>query len=165
MFYRRVHPRLGDGDQFLVGRKATEADHSRGRAGGDYQVEEDMVRIHNITRDQTLANRAWEAVTRAERRKGLLGRDSLDKGEGLVIRGCIGIHSFFMRFAFDVAFVDREGTVMHTIRRMKPWRISRIVPRAAGVVELPAGVLKATGTQVDDRLRFDRDYRGGIQDS
>ena len=122
------------------------------------------MRIHNVTRDQTLATQAWEAVTRAQRRKGLLGRGSLDQGEALFIRPCVGIHSFFMRFVIDVAFVDREGVVLHLIRRMKPWRISRIVFGAAGVLELPAGVLEATGTQVGDRLRFDRDDPGSIQE-
>jgi uncharacterized membrane protein (UPF0127 family) len=42
--------------------------------------------------------------------------------------------------------------VLHVIRAMKPWRISKIVPGAAGVVELPAGVLE--GTLVGDQIEF-----------
>jgi len=84
--------------------------------------------------------------------KGLLGRDGMEAGEGLYIRPCSSIHSFFMKFLFDAAFVDGDGKVLHVIRAMKPWRISRIVVGAVGVVELPAGVLE--GTVVGDRLEF-----------
>ena len=89
--------------------------------------------------------------------KGLLGRDGLGAGEGLVIRPCTSIHSFFMRFRFDAAFVDRDGKILHVIHAMKPWRMSRIVWKSDRVVELPAGVLQATGTVVGDRLSFSPD--------
>lgn len=88
------------------------------------------------------------------RLKGLLGRKGLEEGEGVFIRPCNSIHSFFMKFRFDAAFVDGDGKVLHLIRSMKPWRISKIVVGAAGVVELPAGMLE--GTSVGDRLKFER---------
>jgi uncharacterized membrane protein (UPF0127 family) len=84
--------------------------------------------------------------------KGLLGREGLEVGEGLYIRPCSSIHSFFMKFRFDAAFVDGEGKVLHIIRAMKPWRISKMVPGAIGVVELPAGMLEET--LIGDQLEF-----------
>jgi uncharacterized membrane protein (UPF0127 family) len=110
------------------------------------------LRIVNTTRERVLAEKAWEARSLRSRMKGLLGRDGLQEGEGLYIRPCSSIHSFFMKFRFDAAFVDGEGKVLHVIRAMKPWRISKIVPGAAGVVELPAGVLE--GTLVGDQIEF-----------
>jgi uncharacterized membrane protein (UPF0127 family) len=110
------------------------------------------LRIVNTTRDRTLAENAWEALSFGSRLKGLLGRPGLSEGEGVYIRPCNSIHSFFMKFRFDAAFVDEEGRVLHIVRKMKPWRISRIVLGAVGVVELPAGVL--AGTEVGDRLEF-----------
>ncbi|MBW2700015.1 MAG: DUF192 domain-containing protein [Deltaproteobacteria bacterium] len=86
--------------------------------------------------------------------KGLLGRDGLDDGEALYITPCTSIHSFFMRFVFDAVFLDKQNRVLHCIHRMKPWRLSRLVPSAAGVLELPAGKLEATGTRVGDVLEF-----------
>ena len=112
------------------------------------------MRIVNVTCDRVLAERAWEARSYSSRMKGLLGRKGLEAGEGLYIRPCSSIHSFFMKFRFDAAFVDGEGKVLHVIRAMKPWRISKIVSGAAGVVELPAGMLE--GTSIGDQLEFER---------
>ncbi len=112
--------------------------------------------IVNSTRDEVLADRAWLAETAAQRRKGLLGRDGLEAGQALYISPCTSIHSFFMRFVFDAAFVGHDGRVLHLIHGMRRFRISRIVPRAAGVIELPAGALERTGTQKGDRIRFEQ---------
>jgi len=114
------------------------------------------MRVVNLTRNRVLAERAWEALSLRERMKGLLGRAGLEPGQGLYIAPCTSIHSFFMRFVFDAVFVSTDGTVLHTIRRMKRWRLSKLVARAAGVLELPAGVIEATGTQRGDRLSFER---------
>jgi uncharacterized protein len=114
------------------------------------------VRVLNRTRGQVLAERAWEALSAGARMKGLLGRDGLAASEALYIRPCTSIHSFFMRFVFDALFVDRDGRVLHAIRRMRPWRLSRIVLAAEGVLELPAGALETSGTEVGDQLVFER---------
>jgi len=59
-----------------------------------------------------------------------------------------------MAFAIDVIFADREGMVLHTIPRMGPWRVSPWVRGAYTVIEVPAGTVARTGTQVGDRLSF-----------
>ena len=110
------------------------------------------MRIVNTTRSRVLADKAWEAMSFGTRLKGLLGRTGLDEGEGVFIKPCNSIHSFFMKFRFDAAFVDDQGRVLHVIRAMKPWRISKIVVGAVGVVELPVGALE--GTSVGDQLDF-----------
>ena len=112
------------------------------------------MRIINRSRDTILAEQAWEARTARERMKGLLGRDGLAEQEALYIRPCTSIHSFFMRFVFDAAFINAQGKVLHLIHRMKAWRMSKIAPRAEGVIELPAGKLEETGTQVGDIIEF-----------
>jgi len=91
------------------------------------------------------------ADTSATRRRGLLGRDSLDPSAALIIVPCVSIHTFFMRFAIDVVFVNREGTVVKTVSDVKPWRIA-ISPRAYAVVELNAGGVRRSELQVGDRL-------------
>ncbi len=63
------------------------------------------MRVLNETRDRVLADKAWEALSIRARMKGLLGRDGLAPGEGLYIKPCTSIHSFFMRFVFDAVFV------------------------------------------------------------
>ena len=70
-----------------------------------------------------------------------MGRRELPAGRGLWIEPCNSIHMFFMRFAIDVLFLDREGRVKKVMLRLRPWRISPIVFGARTVVELPAGLL------------------------
>ena len=84
---------------------------------------------------------------------GLLGRKGLEPGEGLYIAPCNSIHSFFMAFPFDAVFVDRDWRVVHLMRAMRPFRLSPIVWRSHGVVELAAGTIGASGTEIGDVLR------------
>ncbi len=88
------------------------------------------------------------------RTKGLLGTNSLEPGDGLLIEPCNSIHSFWMRYPFDAVFINREGIVLHTISRMKPFRLSKHVFGARAVLELPAGTIEATGTRRGDRVRI-----------
>jgi uncharacterized protein len=85
---------------------------------------------------------------------GLMFRRELPAGDGLWIEPCSSIHMFFMRFALDVAFVDREGRVLRLYNGIKPWRATRVVRRARAAIELPAGTLSASGVVVGDVLRL-----------
>ena len=62
------------------------------------------------------------AETFAERARGLIGRDGLAPGTGMLIPRCNCIHTFFMRFPIDAAFLDRRGEVVRTVRGIRPWR-------------------------------------------
>lgn len=80
------------------------------------------------------------------RSKGLLGRREFPMGEGLWIKSCNSIHTFFMRFALDAVFVDRELRVVSVHHSLKPWRITPLYFKATSVFELPAGTLEQFGT-------------------
>jgi len=99
-----------------------------------------MMRLLHDRTGADIATAVTVADTRASRRQGLLGRDSLAEGEALMLLPCSAIHTFFMRFAIDVIFVDRDNRVVRTMSRMRPWRIA-ITWRAHSVIELPAGWL------------------------
>jgi uncharacterized membrane protein (UPF0127 family) len=107
-----------------------------------------------------LANRVERATTVLLRLRGLLGRDRLAEGSALVIEPCTSIHTFFMRFAIDVVFLDRGGRVIRAIGSLRPWRMTRIYPSAAQVVELPAGTLARAGVREGDALSFFDDAQG-----
>ncbi len=109
------------------------------------------MQISNARTESVVASAVEVATTRAERRRGLLGRDSLDLAAALVLSPCCSIHTAFMRFPIDVAFVDRDGRVMRIVRDLAPWRIA-IVPRAHAVVEFAGGCLSRRDVQVGDRL-------------
>jgi len=101
-----------------------------------------------------LARKIEWAGTSAERRRGLLGRTQLDPEEGIYIVPCKWIHMFGMKFPIDVAFLARDGRVLTIHHGLKPNRLSRISLRAEGVLELAAGRLRATGTEVGDVIEL-----------
>jgi hypothetical protein len=94
------------------------------------------------------------AFDSASRRRGLLKRDFLPEGSALVIAPTNAIHTFFMRFAIDVAFVARDGRVLTVRRAMPPWRMAGAWGGYA-VVELAAGALDRAAVQPGDLLRVD----------
>ena len=57
-----------------------------------------------------------------DRMRGLIGRDGLGRGKGMLITKCNCIHTFFMRFPIDAMFFDRKGNVVKTVRGIRPWR-------------------------------------------
>ena len=105
----------------------------------------------NARSAQTIASDVELAVTRAERRRGLLGKEGLDASAGLMISPCWAIHTTFMRFPIDVVFLDRGGRAVRIVRDLAPWRIA-IAPRAQAVVELPAGRLRTRDVRIGDEL-------------
>lgn len=98
--------------------------------------------------DTILASRVVWAGSSAARRRGLLGRDSLNPDEGIYIVPCEWVHTFGMRFPIDIAFLHRDGRVLAVHHALKPKRLSKLVFRAHGVLELAAGRLAETQTEV-----------------
>ena len=72
------------------------------------------------------------------RARGLLGRSGLAPGEGLLLRPAFSVHTFFMRFAIDIVFLDRSGEVVAVAEAVRPWRAATRF-RARAVLELAAG--------------------------
>jgi uncharacterized membrane protein (UPF0127 family) len=87
------------------------------------------------------------------RNKGLLGRDGLPSGSALILAPCSSIHTFFMRFAIDVLFVDRRGVVLRSASNLGPWRIALSL-RAFAVIEMPAGTLTTANTRRGDTVEL-----------
>ncbi|MEX0786918.1 MAG: DUF192 domain-containing protein [Dehalococcoidia bacterium] len=113
------------------------------------------MRIQNAARNTRLADRAWVARGYWPRLVGLLGRSSLQPGEGLLIEPCSSVHTAFMRFTIDVVYIDRDGLVVKLAPKMRPFRMSAAMRTARSVVELPSGTIERTGTAVGDQLTFE----------
>jgi uncharacterized membrane protein (UPF0127 family) len=109
--------------------------------------------ISNLTRGTVLAEQVEVADRGAKRRKGLLGRDGLEPGEGLWIVPCESVHTFGMRFAIDLVYVDRKLRVRKVRSGVPPWRMSACFS-AHSVIELASGAALAAKTQVGDQLQF-----------
>jgi hypothetical protein len=107
----------------------------------------------NVTKGTTIATRVQWA-TGAAKRRGLLGRDHLLFHEGIYLVPCQWIHMFGMRFSIDVAFLGRDGRVLAVHHALPPNRLSRLVFRAEGVLEVAAGALRASDTAVGDVIEL-----------
>jgi len=95
------------------------------------------------------------AVDSATRKKGLLGRDGLSTGEGLVIAPTNAVHTFFMRFPIDILFVARDGEIVKICEAVRAWRMAAAF-RAYAVIELAAGGAARAGLRVGDRVTVQR---------
>jgi uncharacterized protein len=83
------------------------------------------------------------------RMRGLLGRDGLEPGTGMLIDAAPSVHMFFMRFPIDVVFLDRDRKVVGIRRDLRPWRVAG-ARRAVAALELPVGA--ANGIKEGDVL-------------
>jgi len=117
-------------------------------------TQQPAIRIVNQTRGQILAKRGELARSFWARGRGLMGRAALPDSYALVIYPEWSIHTFFMRVPIDVLFVDRDDRVIGLRAAMPPWRpYAGVAPtRGRYVIELPTGVIGATGTALGDQL-------------
>ena len=109
--------------------------------------------IRNERNGHVLADSVLSAFDSKARRAGLLGYDSLPDGHAMVIAPTNAVHTWFMRFSIDIAFVSRTGEVVKTCHSVKPWRIAGAF-RAYAVVELGAGSLLRNDTVPGDILEI-----------
>ena len=69
---------------------------------------------------------------------GLLVLAPLQAGQGLLLVPCASVHTAFMRYAIDVVFLDRAGTITKVVPNLKPWRAAAC-PGAHQTLELASG--------------------------
>jgi uncharacterized membrane protein (UPF0127 family) len=110
-------------------------------------------KVRNVTRGTSIGDGVETAESSAQRRKGLLKHEKLDEGSGLWIIPCEAVHTFFMKFALDLIYIDRRNIVKAVVRNVRPWRFSICLP-AHSVIELPTGTIDRTSTQKGDQLEL-----------
>jgi uncharacterized protein len=102
---------------------------------------------------KVVCERCLVADTAFRRLRGLLGRRELSPGDGIVLRPGWSIHTAFMLFPIDVAFVDADQVVVKVVENLKPFRAS-LCRGARDVVELAAGEAERRGLKPGDRLAW-----------
>jgi uncharacterized membrane protein (UPF0127 family) len=107
--------------------------------------------IRNQRNGRMLANHLLPAFDSRTRRAGLLHHESLADGHAMLIAPSNAVHTFFMRFSIDLAFITREGRVVKIRASVRPWRVAAAF-RAYAVIELPAGTLARCDTIPGDML-------------
>ena len=104
-----------------------------------------------LLRDGDVLAAAEVATTFGARLKGLLGRDGIDGA--LVLRPAKSVHTVGMRFAIDVAFCDRNLTVIDAVT-MRPNRLGLPRPKARCVIEAEAGAFERWRLRPGDQLEL-----------
>ena len=116
------------------------------------------VAARNRTRETLLATDVEIAGSFWGRFMGLMGRPPLLPGHGLWIPDENGIHMFFMRFAIDAVFLGKAGPdggrVIVALRSaLRPWTgLVPLVRGAHGVLELPAGAIRTSASELGDMV-------------
>jgi uncharacterized membrane protein (UPF0127 family) len=86
------------------------------------------------------------------RMRGLLGSEP-EPGYGLWLRPANSIHMFFMRFAIDAVFLDRDDRVVRIAHDLAPWRMA-FARGSRSVLEVGAGECLRRGIAVGDQLEL-----------
>ena len=125
------------------------------------------------------------AADAGARTKGLLGRDGMEERDGmkrrdgmkerngmdekgnatdsvLVLEPAGWIHTLGMRFAIDVAYVDRRGRVL-SVKTMKPWRVGMPRLRSRRVLEAVAGCFAKWNLNEGDQVEVKSEQAGFLK--
>jgi uncharacterized membrane protein (UPF0127 family) len=84
---------------------------------------------------------------------GLMGKSNLKTNEGLWIKKCSFIHTFFMKFPIDAVFVDQKLIVKKAYSNAKPWKHMWLgIWGSDSVFELPSGTIENLKLKAGDQL-------------
>ena len=104
-----------------------------------------------LSNGNALCERCIVAAGPVSRLRGLLGRASMGRDEGILLRPASSIHTAFMRFPIDAVFLDEELRVLRIAAKLKPWRTAGF-RGARAVLELSSGECERRGVRSGDRL-------------
>ena len=104
-----------------------------------------------LLRDGTVLATTEVADSYGERVRGLAGRPGYDGA--LLLPRSRAAHSVGMRFAMDVAFLDRDYKVLSVVV-LPPWRMTLPRLRARCVLQAEAGAFERWGLRAGDELEL-----------
>jgi len=96
-----------------------------------------------------------EANFSFDRLRGLLGRSTLARTEGLLLRRCGAIHTFGMSFPIDVIFLSEQGDVLAAREALCPNRVA-FKFAASQILEVAAGSVARWRLQPGEQLNLER---------
>lgn len=111
------------------------------KTGAIFSADRGICLVPAVRRAQT----AWE------RTRGLLAYPTLSLGEGMLISACSTVHTFGMRYALDLVYLDSAGQVKKMVHGVKPARFSGAWG-ASSTLELAAGSLHSLHITLNEKL-------------
>lgn len=119
------------------------------------------IKVRHIRTGHDIASRVESARTFSRRLIGLMGRSTILDEQGLYIPGCKSIHTFGMKFAIDVLFLDKEMKITKIVSRLKPYRMAFAPFSTRDTLELASGVLKPHDLNVGDKIALIKSKQEG----
>jgi len=113
-----------------------------------------LMRVINTRRQRELGDRIALADGWFTRLRGMLARPAPEAGEGLLLTPCRSVHMYGMPYSLDIAFLDAHGAVVAAYGSLSPGSRTRRHRNAVHALELPAGTLKDSGTEIGDVLAW-----------
>ncbi|NIY10105.1 MAG: DUF192 domain-containing protein [Gemmatimonadetes bacterium] len=86
------------------------------------------------------------------RLRGFMFRNGPAAGEGILLSPCQAVHMFGVSFPLDIVFIDEGGRVVSLYPGLEPRRWTPLHRTASHALELPAGMIDRTRTEVGDAL-------------
>lgn len=107
--------------------------------------------ISNLTKNSVVARRPFYARSLLDRGRGMIGRD-FTNFDAMVFEHCNTIHTFFMVIPLDILFIDQENKVVDLRKGLRPWIPLVRCGSAVSLLELPAGNIEISRTEIGDSL-------------
>lgn len=117
------------------------------------------MKVYHRTTGQLLAENVVLANTFFMRLRGLIARRRLAPTEALWLRPCNGVHTWWMHYAIDVIFLDRELRIVKLVENMRPFRLTAPHREARSVLEMTAHSISHANLKVGDQLEIVRGER------
>ena len=119
--------------------------------------------IVNLTNKRYIARNPFFAINFFDRMRGMIGRKFHIAGfDAMVFTGCNSIHTLFMTQRIDVIFLNTENKVIAVRKDLARWLMSVRCPRAVTTIELPAGIIDYSDTEVGNVINVSEDVVAGL---
>jgi hypothetical protein len=102
----------------------------------------------DLTTGKTLVEKVLLADGFLGRFLGLQFRRRLPPGVGMLLVPCRSVHTCFVRFPIDLAYIDRHGRVLAVRKYLPPWRAAVGAPGTFAILETPAGDVEIAAGQL-----------------
>lgn len=114
------------------------------------------MKLYNSSKNNFIADDVKVADNFITRTFGLIPRKTISQGEGLIIKPCCSVHTFFMKFEIDVLFINSKNEIVALFENAKKNRILSIILSSKYVIELPSGTIIAKNIEKGDFVEMQK---------